>query len=54
MTKLVALGRKLSHMGITLYINGLVAALIAAVAAIAGATALGLMLVAYLNAVGVL
>jgi hypothetical protein len=45
---------RLSRLGITIYINGLIAALIAAVAAIAGATALGLALVSYLNAVGVL
>lgn len=46
--------KALSRFGITLYINGLVAALIAAVAAIAGATALGLGLIAYLNRAGVL
>ena len=54
MTKLVALSRKLSRIGVTIYINGLIAALIAGVAAIAGATALGLGLIAYLNSVGVL
>lgn len=45
---------RLSRFGVTIYINGLIAALIAGVAAIAGATALGLGLIAYLNAVGVL
>ena len=45
---------RIGKLGITLYINGLVAALIAAVAAIAGATALGLGLIAYLDKAGVL
>lgn len=48
------LASRVKSLGITIYINGLIAALIAAVAAIAGATALALALVAYLNAAGVL
>ena len=46
--------KALTRFGVTIYINGLIAALIAAVAAIAGATALALALIAYLNSVGVL
>ena len=45
---------RLSRFGVTIYINGLIAALIAGVAAIAGATAMCLALLSYLQAVGAL